>query len=453
MARCSPAGGSIAGRIACAASVMHNPAVLANLPYLVHLVGMSCTTGDVRMAKVDSKPGSCMPPRAVICAGIFSSGSTWIFNAVQQILRSHAPEASPTPLYLDTLDDSTGSELWRSSLAVIKTHAPGSFLRCFAAVEAAPVILSVRDPRDAVASLMLRFFFSFEEASDLVLRACHNLPLLLQDIEPGKVLFLRYEDGFTRRRATLAEVARHIGVSLPKETIASIAAALAPKAVNAQIQALRDRGIFDDGPPSPQFDPQTHWHPRHLGDGKSGKWQAAMTQGQASALIARSGFLRPIYGFAPLRPVAMGQSVRFGADDEGVQYLGEGFHYDEGHKMWGMKGGAIMILPFARPIAGELFLKITCQADASMPDDTSPLGLRVNGKDVALALAPPTARGRITLTARIEALPAVTQLTLALNRASPAQRSDRPAANLTIASVRLTRPSRTRKTDGLPASG
>ncbi|MEJ7933270.1 hypothetical protein WG907_03250 [Sphingobium sp. AN558] len=393
----------------------------------------------------NQKPALRTGPRAVICAGIFSSGSTWIFNAVQEILRHAAPGMPVTPIYMDSLDDANGSDLWQSSRAVIKTHAPGAFLRRFAATEAVPVILSVRDPRDAVSSLMQRFFLSFDQASDFVLRASHGLPLLIEGVVPDDILVLRYEDGFTRRRSTLADIAEHIGVMLPKAAIAPIAAALAPGAVKAEIAALHDQGVFDDRPPLTQFDPNTHWHPRHLGDGKSGKWQSAMTEAQAGALIERSGFLRPIYGLEPPHPVASGKTVRFGPNGDGVQYLGEGFYYDEGYKAWAVKSRADMILPLARPIAGALSLIIACRSDVPiMPHDASPLHVRVNGMDAVLTqVGPAKVGGRITLTAQVKALPVTARLTLAFSLPppeagnAPVPRSDRPSATISMMSIRL----------------
>ena len=128
-------------------------------------------------------------PRPVLCVGLKSSASTWVFNVVVEILRASrgdisqmsrtvSPGAAFEPggvmsFYSDAIEAfPEGAE--HAGYLVIKTHKPARSLRYLAGAGGAKVLISVREPRDAVASLMQRFDLPFETSS-ANLSSAHNM--------------------------------------------------------------------------------------------------------------------------------------------------------------------------------------------------------------------------------------------------------------------------------------
>src|ERR1041385_6431800 len=96
-----------------------------------------------------------LPSRLVICAGLKSSGSTWLYNVVAEILKRAKRRAAGRSVriaqfYADTIDTFPKQAEYASDL-VVKTHIPSRSLQFLITVAAGRVLLTVRDPRDAIA--------------------------------------------------------------------------------------------------------------------------------------------------------------------------------------------------------------------------------------------------------------------------------------------------------------
>jgi hypothetical protein len=219
--------------------------------------------------------------RGAICAGMYSSASTWVYNVVLELFDREA-----VPLYFDDVEMFALSEdlkeIVRRRGFVLKTHRPDEELREFICKTSYPLILSVRDPRDAVASLMKRFDRSFEYALTYVASSAEALPLLCRHRRP---VILMYEKGYTASGRTIEVLAAQLKLSPSPDKIKTIGQVLSPYNVRQQLEVWQRRGIFDleSGPDA--FDPQTHWHPNHVGDGRSGKWREVLSPDQAEAVI------------------------------------------------------------------------------------------------------------------------------------------------------------------------
>jgi hypothetical protein len=214
----------------------------------------------------------------VLCLGLPGSASTWIFNICADLLiLSYESVGS---LYADrfndiaaTLDTCKSS----SSALVIKSHiADEGFARHFSKANA-KCILSIRDPRDCILSLMDRFYIPFDIA---LLRLVDSCNALLRFRESGAPLF-RYEDMFYDSQQTIVAIHKYLQLTSNvdfealyrgnhKEAVMSFIEKF-DKLPQERIQKL---SAFDS------YDRSTHWHTRHFGDGQSGKWKSRFSPEQ-----------------------------------------------------------------------------------------------------------------------------------------------------------------------------
>ena len=133
-------------------------------------------------------------PRIVVCFGLHSSGSTWMFNLIRKICCAQgvAFTSSHQESEKDLPWDAFGSRLM-----VVKSYAPAPSFRSFNVSSSEPTVITVRDPRDAVVSLMQRFPNTvgkcFDDSLNTIVQSAQSLVALSQ---LGEIPVFRYEDGF-----------------------------------------------------------------------------------------------------------------------------------------------------------------------------------------------------------------------------------------------------------------
>jgi hypothetical protein len=220
----------------------------------------------------------------VVCAGLYGSGSTWLFNAVAEILRRKCTVDSIDSFYADDLTEEATTKV-NAKIIVVKSHSPNATMVQFIEQSESKVLLSTRDPRDCVASIMQRFWMPFEQSLKLVKESGTALLRLHERCKP---LVLRYEDGFTEEIDGLRSIADHVLGAVDEDTVAAVAHQLRPEAVKAKIDELITQGVFDGAAPSAQFEPKTHWHPRHVGDLRTGKFLDVMTRSEAADILVET---------------------------------------------------------------------------------------------------------------------------------------------------------------------
>ena len=144
-------------------------------------------------------------------------------------------------------------------------------------------------------SLVGRFKVDFETILSVVRSSAQTLAAIA---EHPNLLVLRYEDGFTESRDTLRLIASHLRIRLVGADQNAIFDDHLKTAVQQTIEDLLRRGVIADGAPMSVWDPRTHWHPSHVGDGRIGKWREVLTTDQAEkTLHATRGFCQT-FGYA-----------------------------------------------------------------------------------------------------------------------------------------------------------
>ena len=226
-----------------------------------------------------------MGGKLIWCIGLYASASTWAFN-VARLLHAVAdpPVRVKTHFFADKVDLAALAE---PVTHIVKTHEIDDVAGAEALSErAARFVITVRDPRDAVASLMTYHGHDFERALahvDKAMRLC-----VRHAADPRAKVFY-YESKFFENEKMPEILAAHVGVTLGGGMGAKIFKALRREEVESYIATLPTRpGVLQDRKSGDRLDPQTHWHTHHAGrTGQIGRWQSGLTPEQAQAVQAR----------------------------------------------------------------------------------------------------------------------------------------------------------------------
>lgn len=237
-----------------------------------------------------AKPPS---PDVTLCMGLKSSGSTWLYNVVIRILKETEPKSAVAAFYADNFR-MIPKGVEKARHLVVKTHEPSEALLFLTRFARGKMFVTVREPRDAAASLIQRFGHSFDSAlKDIRTEAEHILALM----RTHETMLLRYEDGFYRKEETVGRIAAHLGLKLSAAARKRIHHALDAGRVKKKIASLQDKGTFGTNPD--EFDPKTHWHPGHVGDGRVGKYASVLTKPQQKKIADATASYRRKFGYLP----------------------------------------------------------------------------------------------------------------------------------------------------------
>jgi hypothetical protein len=233
--------------------------------------------------------------KVIVSAGLYSSASTWAFNLIRGLVARSSPRPRVISEYfeLDVPAAWLAAQRRNGATAIIKTHKPGD-VALGLAFAGAPVVLTLRDPHDAVASLMVRFFYEFEAALDAVATSGDRILRLRSVCRPFE---LRYEDSFVTAAATIRRVADFVGLDVTAATERRLRESLSIE----KVRALVDRAFPPDrarGDPNRLFDPVRHWHVRHIGDTRVGKFHDVLSRSQIRIVRRRAARLIGELGYA-----------------------------------------------------------------------------------------------------------------------------------------------------------
>ncbi len=223
--------------------------------------------------------------QVIWCLGMYASASTWAFNVVRQVVEVSAPERFRAVF-------ASGSEKiidWGGpdKVTTVKSHEISSEARVLEiSRRASKILLTLRDPRDAVVSLMQAHGFAFSRALELVEKSA----LLCRSFSKDRrAMTLNYETGFFDDEATITVIARHLGYDLEKHTARAIHDSLQRGEVENYIGKLpKLAGVLKDRISGDLLDPKTQWHSHHSGrNGEIGKWRKVLTASQIDEISSR----------------------------------------------------------------------------------------------------------------------------------------------------------------------
>jgi hypothetical protein len=210
------------------------------------------------------------PSKLVICAGFYSSGSTWVFNGVKALREATVANGAIASGYFDNLSpDWLERSCSLAPAVVIKSHRPHDVI-IDAASAGAPAIMTLRDPRDAAMSLMTRFDYDADRAIDLMF---HSATRVARLAHARKLLVLRYEDAFIASKTAIRRIAAFLGIDTDAATVDAIEAKLDFDAVRSFIGSRFGETPISGTEARELVDEDTQWHPRHLSDGRVRKYE------------------------------------------------------------------------------------------------------------------------------------------------------------------------------------
>ncbi len=225
------------------------------------------------------------------------SASTWVFNVAREVLLRQAGARVVESFYSDALDRAW--PVFREQghldrIVVWKLHEPDADWPAFLREARVKLVLSIRDPRDAMLSLMERFGETGEAAFARVNVAFTRVLESLAYPHIG----LRYEDRFFEQPDTVAQVARYLGVPIDGADGERIFATYRTARVNAfagDLDALP--GDRRRGQGSAQYDEVTQIHRRHIGDQRVGKWRDQFNAEERRRLTGRFRPFLDMFGY------------------------------------------------------------------------------------------------------------------------------------------------------------
>jgi hypothetical protein len=195
-------------------------------------------------------------------------------------------------LYADTPISGPHPNLWNGPpvtadhwhAAVIKMHEGSEEAYDAITSRSAISIVTVRDPRDAIVSVMQRFKWDFDTAFEHVYKSLHFADQLLQ---LPSTLVLRYEDYFMREPQSIYKIAAHLHIDIDDHRIMQIFSALNPESIDKLTRDYQaeDRMINIDTA-GRLYDKSTHWHQQHYGDGSVGKWRKYLSRRERKKIRA-----------------------------------------------------------------------------------------------------------------------------------------------------------------------
>jgi hypothetical protein len=309
----------------------------------------------------------------VICAGLPRSASTWVFNAARELLGENKRTFS---VFSDGAP-ALATEMLSADYVVIKSHIPDEALLALASSQECRTIVTVRDPLDCIASLMTQFRFPFERALEAVKMSARALSKL---IDSSPHLLLRYEDADTRSARTLGEIANFLGWPKSLDTV-GLASKLSRESVSKFVGDLEASGYFDDRPPAEQWHTDTHWHPYHIGDGRTGKFQEVLSPDQVALAAYEMRELRLRLGYPAVVPVRIKSGETLAMGQAGSGFIESGFASPEGWGVWTEGAEAHLVLLLAEP-ATSIGIEIDCvTGPVFRPADAGEvLKISVNGR-------------------------------------------------------------------------
>ena len=223
---------------------------------------------------------------------MYASASTWAFNVLRQI-HEQSGSAPLNTRFFSGPGDFTGFDA-PGVTQIVKSHEitdEATVLRL--AARSDKILVTMRDPRDAVTSLMLYHGHDFDRALPLV-RAASRLCMGFS--RDRRAALWQFESGFAADPGTPARIAAWADYKLPTAAAQRIFEANSRQEVEKHIAQLpKLPGVLQDRLSGDRLDPRTHWHTHHAGrSGEIGRWRHQLSAAQAGEVEAQ---LRDCYSF------------------------------------------------------------------------------------------------------------------------------------------------------------
>jgi hypothetical protein len=226
-----------------------------------------------------------MNGRVIWCLGMYASASTWIFNVVREIFLTKGEANLSVQFVCDRVDL---DKIYQNNMVhIIKSHEISKeAVLLMIAGRADNILITLREPHDATASMMEYRRYDFHRALDLVAASSNLCSMYMKDRRSN---LFHYDTRFFDHPETVWSVAKLLGIAISETAARDIFDRLSRSAVEKFIERLpRLRGVLQDRVSGDFLDPQTQWHTHHHGrTGESGRWRNSLSVAEANEVTAR----------------------------------------------------------------------------------------------------------------------------------------------------------------------
>lgn len=232
------------------------------------------------------------------CVGMYASASTWLFNVARAIAETSVGSDAYRSCFVQRMSD-IQARLPPDvrPVTVVKSHETYEGADSWLAARARSILVTIRDPRDAVLSMMRHQQYDFETSVEYAIRSAIACA---QHVNDPRALVLRFEDGFTTDSKTVGRVAAAMGCDITADDVDRIHQAHTRAAVEAKIAELgRSNRILRqvDGPD--YMDLETQWHLHHANrEGRVGIWRSELGGARLNEVQFRMGALMELLNYA-----------------------------------------------------------------------------------------------------------------------------------------------------------
>lgn len=216
------------------------------------------------------------PHQLIWCLGMYASGSTWLFNAVREVAAVLYPAYHVSGRWAGGMKQLKNLS---PALNVVKTHELTPAAAKFMQGRADVIFLSLRDPRDAVTSLMQHMGENFTQA---LRRIETSARFTARHAGDARARLFIYESGFTETQAVFDDLAAALGGTLTAEQRHTLFASSRRRKIEEKISRLAELPSAWLNPATGDLlDRDTQWHRHHAGrSGETGRWRQALAPQQ-----------------------------------------------------------------------------------------------------------------------------------------------------------------------------
>lgn len=232
------------------------------------------------------------PHQLIWCLGMYASGSTWLFNAVREVAAVLYPARRVSGRWAGGMKELIDLKAPGAALHVVKTHELTPVAAKFMQARAGAIFLSLRDPRDAVTSLMQHMGESFAQA---LRRIELSAQITARHAGDTRTKLFIYESGFTETAAVFDDLAAVLGGTLTADQRQMLFNATRRGKIEEKISRLAELPTVWRNPATDDLlDRDTQWHRHHAGrNGETGRWRHALAPREVVAIEQRlADFMR-----------------------------------------------------------------------------------------------------------------------------------------------------------------
>lgn len=263
----------------------------------------------------------------ILCAGLPRSGSTWIYNATLELCKKYG---NAIGIYADDFPENLKELIKNNNTIVIKSHTPSQSLQELIRFIGGKSIISVRDPRDCVVSLMEVFGY---EKSDAILSVKHSADAIEQLLLAKTSSVFVYEEMRDRLEAIM-QLGNDIGYPVEVAFAQAMAENLEPGKIRTQIIELERQGVLDSSNAAKSYTDETHWHPGHVGNGRIGKYVDTLSELDIVKIDRNNPYIMQKFNYKTYSMPVIEGNVTFDMSDYGRLFAVEGVSFVEEWGVW-----------------------------------------------------------------------------------------------------------------------